>query len=628
MAGKTLLFKFNTGPSGHGAPAAAGEALALKYAGAGEVRVFAFDGEGGLTPGGVHETKNSAWGLGLGNLVYVVDWNDFGIDDHRVSSVVHGTPTDWFAPYGWRVAGVENGEDWASLARALLDIARPDEPAATPGAVWAKTRKGRGYHLYDNRSHGVPHPRNSEGYWKTKRDFADVYGVTFAGFGEGDPGDEIAMAQARENLNVVLDVLRRDDELVSYLADRLVELGDSVPEEIPSVWIDTTRDPGEDPVFSDFGRYPAEMWKAPGERAPNRAALGAWGAWVNATCREEYGRPLFLACSADLADSTNVSGFAKGRGDVEGYGVYERDGNPRGCLLPQTITEFANAGILAGVACVNLAEDPFGAYAGFFGACSTYGSFSYLKYGPMRLFSQVTQDSPLKCGRLLWIAGHSGPETAEDSRTHFGIFAPAVTQLFPRGKIVNLHPWEYNETPVLLGAALRTGVPIIALHLTRPPIEIPDRAALGLPSHFAAARGAYVMRDPDPGRPYVGCVIVQGTITTANLLEVWDDLPNVKVVQAASADLFRMQDEAYRESVLSSDDLARSTVISNGARIGMTDWIANETSRAYAMTSDQDDRWRSGGSVEEVCEEARLSPADLLEGIRRFAERVRRGSSR
>jgi len=50
MAGKTLFLKFNTGPSGHGSPVAAGEAFALKRAGAGEVKVFAFEGEGGLTP--------------------------------------------------------------------------------------------------------------------------------------------------------------------------------------------------------------------------------------------------------------------------------------------------------------------------------------------------------------------------------------------------------------------------------------------------------------------------------------------------------------------------------------------------------------------------------------------------
>ena len=54
-------------------PPAAGEAMALKRAGAGEVKVFVMEGEGGLTPGASHETKNSAWGLGLDNLVFWVD---------------------------------------------------------------------------------------------------------------------------------------------------------------------------------------------------------------------------------------------------------------------------------------------------------------------------------------------------------------------------------------------------------------------------------------------------------------------------------------------------------------------------------------------------------------------------
>ncbi len=113
MEGKTLFFKFNTGPSGHGAPAALGAAMALKHAGAGDVKVFAMEGEGGHTAGAHHEVKNSAWGLGCDNLVYLFDWNDHGIDPRAHSEVVHGTPDDWFKPYGWRVAGAEKGEDYA-----------------------------------------------------------------------------------------------------------------------------------------------------------------------------------------------------------------------------------------------------------------------------------------------------------------------------------------------------------------------------------------------------------------------------------------------------------------------------------------------------------------------------------
>ena len=68
MQGKTLFFKANTGPTGHGSPFAAGAALALKYSNAKDVKVFAMEGEGGITAGASHETINSAWGLGLGNL--------------------------------------------------------------------------------------------------------------------------------------------------------------------------------------------------------------------------------------------------------------------------------------------------------------------------------------------------------------------------------------------------------------------------------------------------------------------------------------------------------------------------------------------------------------------------------
>ena len=88
MEGKTLFLKWNTGPSGHGQPPPVGQAIALKLAGAEEVKVFVVEGEGGLTPGASHETRNSAWGLGLSNLVFLLDWNDYGIDDPAISSVV------------------------------------------------------------------------------------------------------------------------------------------------------------------------------------------------------------------------------------------------------------------------------------------------------------------------------------------------------------------------------------------------------------------------------------------------------------------------------------------------------------------------------------------------------------
>ncbi|MBI2939649.1 MAG: transketolase [Chloroflexi bacterium] len=625
MEGKTLFLKFNTGPSGHGSPVAAGEAFALKRAGATGVKVFAFEGEGGLTPGAAHETMNSAWGLGLDNLYYVVDWNDYGIDDHPISSVVYGTPTDWFGSHGWRVTGTEQGSEWGPVTRAILEMVEGPNPNRVPSIAWVKTRKGRGYGVYDNKSHGVPHPMNSELFWKTKQEFAARYGVTFAGMGEPAPKDPQALAgQFAANLKVVADALRADEGLVDYIADTLVELGDSVPQEIPALRIGTTRNPWKDSRLYDYERYPRDLFVAPGTRVANRAGLAKFGAWINAFGREHYGRALFIASSADLADSTNISGFAAKFGEVAGWGRYNRETNLDGALLPQEITEFANAGISIGMATVNFAENPEEEFQGFYAACSTYGAFVYLKYGLMRLFSQLAQDCQLKLGKVLWVAGHSGPETADDSRTHFGIFSPGVTQLFPDGSVIDLHPWEHNEVPVVLGAALAQPAPIIALHLTRPPIEVPDRAALGMPSHFAAARGAYLIRQHRPDQKARGTVIVQGTSSTANLVKILPELDraglNVKVVAAISPQLFRLQPASYQQEVLSEADRLDAMAITSQGRRLMSDWLINRYAEEYALSADWDSRWRTGGTVDEVIEEAHLTPRHILAGIERFVE--------
>lgn len=625
MEGKTLFLKFNTGPSGHGLPAAAGEALALKRAGAQGVRVFALEGEGGLTPGVVHETQNSAWGLGLDNFYLLVDWNDYGIDPHRTSSVIYGTPEDWFGAHGWRVLGTEDGMAWESLTRMILEMVFGENGNKAPNIGWFKTRKGRGYYKYDNASHGVPHKINSEPYWQTKREFAEKYNVQFANFGGEAPKDAKALQEEfRQNLQVVMSVLQNDQALVDYLADTLTAIGDSVPEQIPSFQLGKRGNPFEDERLYDYRNYPADLYAPPGASLANRAGLAKWGAWVNAFGAKEYGRPLFLAASADLAESTNIVGFAQAFGDFPGYGWYERNSNPNGVLLPQEITEFANAGILAGMATVNFAEDPDNHFDGFWGACSTYGSFSYLKYGVFRLLSQLAQDCQWKIGKVIWVAGHSGPETADDSRTHFGIFSPGVTQLFPEGQIINIHPWEFNEVPVLLGAALKCPVPIVALHLTRPPINVPDRQALGIPSHFEAARGAYIVRDYKPGLPKQGTFFVQGTSAMVSILSILSELEkqdlNVKIVNVASTQLFNCQPADYRDKVLSPGDKANSTVITTQARWLMHDWLFNKVAESYALSSDWDNRWRTGGDVNDVIEEAHLSPEWVLKGIRKFAE--------
>lgn len=624
MEGKTLFFKFNTGPSGHGSAPAAGEAFILKYAGAEDVKVFAFEGEGGLTTGISHETKNSAYGLGLGNLIYVVDWNDYGIDNRPFSEIMAGTPVEWFEPYGWRVAGTENGTDWESIIQAYEELLIKHIDPNQPKMLWVKTRKGRGYGKYDNASHGSPHKRNSLEFWNTKREFAEKYDFQFEHMDKPGFDDyESNKKQMADTFETVFSLFDKIPGLTEYLSKRLIELGESIPE-YKKISGKFKKNPLNDPAIYSYRDYPEELYKPPGTKAPNRAGFGNFGSWLNTYCKEKYGRPLVFVSSADLADSTNISGFAKGWNGSEDFGMFHREKNQQGILLPQAITEFANAGIMAGITTVNFSEDPYAEFNGYITACSTYGSFSYLKYGAMRLFSQVAQDSQLKVGKIIWVAGHSGPETAEDSRTHFGIFSPGVTQLFPTGHILNLHPWEYNEVPVMLGAALATNIPIIAIHLTRPPIELPDRIALGMPSHFEAAKGAYVVKDYDFDREREGVVIVRGTSVISNLLtilpRIQNDGPNIKIVAALSWGLFEMQSEEYKQSVMRDDEWSDAMIITNTAINLMSNWIKHSVVKEYSVSADWDNRWRGGGNLEEVIDEAHLSARWQWKAILKFAE--------
>jgi transketolase len=57
----------------------------------------------------------------------------------------------------------------------------------------------------------------------------------------------------------------------------------------------------------------------------------------------------------------------------------------------------------------------------------------------------------------------------------------------------------------------------------------------------------------------------------------------------------------------------------------MGPFLANPLVAEYSLSSDWDDRWRTGGTVDEVIDEAHLSAAHILQGIERFVrDRERR----
>jgi transketolase len=112
-------------------------------------------------------------------------------------------------------------------------------------------------------------------------------------------------------------------------------------------------------------------------------------------------------------------------------------------------------------------------------------------------------------------------------------------------------------------------------------------------------------------------------MTTANVVKVLPELDrrgiNVRIVAALSPQLFDRQDEAYRSSLRSEADRWDSMAITNGALKLMREWVDGPVAEEYSLSADWDDRWRTGGTVDEVMREAHLDPEHIVGAIERYA---------
>jgi transketolase len=58
--------------------------------------------------------------------------------------------------------------------------------------------------------------------------------------------------------------------------------------------------------------------------------------------------------------------------------------------------------------------------------------------------------------------------------------------------------------------------------------------------------------------------------------------------------------------------------ITNRAYKLMRDWVDGPISEEYSLSSDWDNRWRTGGTVDEVIDEAHLGPDHIVAAIERY----------
>ena len=130
----------------------------------------------------------------------------------------------------------------------------------------------------------------------------------------------------------VFSVMRNNEKYVDYLSERLVSLGDSVPREISQCKISKDQ-LNEYSELYNINTLPDDIFVDPGSKAPNRVGFSKYASYLNTSFEEKFGHPLVLAMSADLADSTNISGFAKGYGPSKDKGLYDKNINQESPLL-------------------------------------------------------------------------------------------------------------------------------------------------------------------------------------------------------------------------------------------------------------------------------------------------------
>jgi transketolase len=357
------------------------------------------------------------------------------------------------------------------------------------------------------------------------------------------------------------------------------------------------------------------LFRKAGDVAGTRRGISEIVKWVNYVTGNR-----FLTMAADLSESINLE-----HGSL--WGHYDPETNVLGTRFKAAIQEAGNASTAIGLVSQNASLDP-DKFAGVWAISGTYGAFTPLMYTPARVWSQQNQDSPFRTGVLHILVGHSGPETAADGRTHFGIFAPQVWKLFPRGQTIHLNFWDYNDVAPAYFAAAEIAardkkVGIITLEVARPDFPVADRTKFADTDLLAAAKGFYVIRDFKPGMPRHGYVVTQGSSSTVNLVSILPKLEeagvNVKVVAAISEELFDRQPESYRNAVLPREAYYDLMVVSTGTRRVWPLRDVGPLTDEYSMTSDWDHQWLTSGLEPDVITEAHLDAASILSGIKRFA---------
>ena len=511
--GHTPGVEMTTGPLGQGFATGVGMAVAQAHLAATfnkpgheliQSYIYGIVTDGDLMEGISSEAASMAGHLSLGHIVYLYDDNHISIDGSTNLAFTEDRAMR-FEAYGWHVQKVEDGNDVEAIDRAI-QAAKKDP---RPSIIMCHTTIGFGSPKKQGTSKAHGEPLGDEELNAAKENLGWPAEPRFF-----IPDDVLAFyRKAVENgRELEFDWKMKFDAYKNLHPSLGAELSRRLAGQLPEDWA------------AELPAFPAD--------AKGMATRASSGKMINAIAPI---LPELIGGSADLAPSNNTM--------IDGSSAFQKD-TYDGRNFHFGVREHAMGAALNGM---NL-----------FGGVIAYGGTFLIFSDYMKPAIRIAAISHIP---TIFIFTHDSVGLGEDGPTHQPIEHLAALRAVPN--LVVIRPADANEVREAWKVAISRRVGPTALALTRQAVQTFERSNV----ETSVEKGAYVLKDfGEPELILMASGSEVGLIMQA-AQKLHEEGKGVRVVSFPSWELFEMQDEAYRESVLPKNIQARLAVEA-GATLG------------------------------------------------------------
>jgi len=542
-----------TGPLGQGFANGVGMAIAERFlrdrygAEVMDHHVYAIVSDGDLMEGIASEAASLAGHLGLGRLIYLYDDNDISLDGPTSLSFETENVAQRFEAYGWHVSAVHDANDLTAIGGAIDEAQRHGD---RPSLIRVKSIIGypSPNKMGTSKAHGaalgedeVRLTKEALG-WDPDAHFLVPDGV-YEAFDQKARGAEAHAAWSA-----------RFDEWRAADGERAAEWD--------SAWAGRPL-PGLADALASIDWEKDKL----ATRVAGQKSMAAFADFV----------PTMVGGAADLSESTKTE-FPGG--DAQHF---TREHSGRNVFFG--VREHGMGGTVNGMAAHGGIVRPYG---------STFLQFTDYMRGSIRL-------SALTGLNVAWVYTHDSVALGEDGPTHQPVEHLAALRAIP--ELVVLRPGDPNETAYAWQTILCDIDGPALMALSRQDLPVQSGA-----SAEGVARGAYVIRPSSNGDGERAAVVGTGgelwvAIAAAEKLEA--EGIGTRVVSMPSWELFRAQDDDYREAVLPV--FLASVSVEAGVSMGWTEWVDASVSI---------DRFGASAPGQEVLDKLGITPDAVVEKVK------------